>query len=347
MMQLSGIDHEWIFRSAPPNKRLQRTRHERACFLKLRGRAAQAQRSMLHCSRGHPWKMLAYIIRILSSLLRIALCGATILVCVACNLERSIRAQGANENWQRVYTGDDSIIEINVASLRFEPNQILRVRFRTILSKPQNLEGQAGAKFKSRLETIDFKTTEKRYRLWETSLLDTNSKILRTYAATSIEDWKVLKAGGVMERLANAVRALPPFGAWKVVEYRLADRSPNEAKPSAELERLIGTRVRLQTDRAEVEAKVCNAPVYEEKQATKEELFHQLGIELESIGIKADHAEMINIKCDGNEWMPAQSLLLKVKPDEMLMLWKGVFLVLKRERQWTGDILPPWKRARG
>jgi len=31
----------------------------------------------------------------------------------------------------------------------------------------------------------------------------------------------------------------------------------------------------------------------------------------------------------------------------MLMLWKGVFLVLKRERQWTGDILPPLKRARG
>jgi hypothetical protein len=285
--------------------------------------------------------------RVSSRLLRISLCGATFIVCVACSLESSIRAQQANDKWQRVYTGEDSLIEINVANLRLERNHILRVRFRTILSKPENLEGSAGAKFKIRLETIDFKANEKQYRLWETSLLDPNGKILRTYTATSIDDWKVLKVGGVMERLFNAVRGLPPFGSWKVVEYRFADRTPNEVKPSAELARLVGTRVRLQIDRAEVGAKVCNAPVYEDKQATKEELFRQLGIELESVGIKADHAEMINVRCDGNDWTPAQSLLLKVKQDEMLMLWKGVVLVLKRERQWTGDILPPLKRARG
>lgn len=287
------------------------------------------------------------LIRISSRLLRIGLFGGALAVCVACSLESSIRAQQANDKWQRVYTGEDSVIDINAANLRFEPNRILRVGFRTILSKHENLEGSAGAKFKSRLETIDFKANEKRYRLWETSLLDSEGKILRTYAATSIDDWKVLKVGGVMERLFNAVRTLPPFGAWKVVEYRLADRSPNEAKPSVELARLVGTRVRLQMDRAEVGARVCNAPVYEDKPAANEELFRQLGIELESIGIKADRAAMINVRCDGNDWMPAQSLLLKVKQDEMLMLWKGVFLVLKRERQWTGDILPPLKRARG
>lgn len=279
-------------------------------------------------------------------LLRIGVCGAILIVCAACSLESSIRAQQANDKWRRVYTGEDSVIDINVANLRFEPNHILRVGFRTILSKPENLEGPAGAKFKSRLETIDFKANAKRYRLWETSLLDSNGKILRTYAATSTEDWRVLKAGGVMERLFNAIRELPPFGSWKVVEYRFADRTPNEAKPSAELAHLVGNRVRLQTDRAEVGVKVCNGPVYEDKRATKEELFRQLGIELESIGIKADQAEMITVKCDGNEWTPAQSLLLKVKHDEMLMLWKGVFLVLKRD-QWTGDILPPLKRVRG
>ena len=99
-------------------------------------------------------------------------------------------------------------------------------------------------------------------------------------------------------------------------------------------------------DRAEVGAKVCNALVYEDSRATKDELIQQLGIELESIGITATGAEMINVRCDGDGWTPPQSLLLKVKPDEMLMLWKGVLLVLKRERQWTGDILPPLKRAR-
>jgi len=234
-----------------------------------------------------------------------------------------------------------------VANCRLEPNHILRVEFRTILSKPEDLDGPTGTKYKIRLETIDFKATDKRYRLFDTSLLDPNGKILRTYAATTVDNWKVLKAGGVMERLFNAVRALPPFGSWKVVEYRFADRTSHEAKPSTELSSLVGTRVRLQIDRAEVGAKVCTAPVYEDKQATKEELFRQLGIELESVGIRADHAEMINVRCDGNDWTPAQSLLVKVKQDGMLMLWKGVFLVLKRERQLTGDILRPLKRARG
>jgi len=264
-----------------------------------------------------------------------------------CCVDDSIRAQQTNDKWQRVYTDEESVIDINVANLRFEPGNILRAGFRTILSKPEKLEAPAGAKFKSRLETIDFKGIERRYRIWETSLVDSKGKILRTYPATSTDDWRTIKIGGVMERLFNAIRALPPFGSWKVADYRFADRTATEAQPSAELERLVGTRVRLQMDRGEVGTKVCNALVYEDERATKDELFRQLGIELESIGITADRAEMIKVRCDGNDWTPSQSLLLKVKHDEMLMLWKGVFLVLKRERQWTGDILPPLKRARG
>jgi len=285
--------------------------------------------------------------KVSSWLLRISLCGATSIFVLACCFDSSIRAQQTNDKWQRVYTGEDSLIDINVANLRFEPGNILRAGFRTILSKPEKLEGPAGAKFQSRLETIDFKAHERRYRIWETSLLDSKGQILRTYAATSTDDWRIIKVGGVMERLFNAIRALPPFGSWKVVEYRFAARTDTEAQRSAELERLVGTRVRLQMDRGEVGAKVCNALVYEDKRATKDELFRQLGIELESIGITADRAEMINVRCDGNDWTPSQSLLLRVKQDEMLMLWKGVFLVLKRERQWTGDIVPPLKRARG
>jgi len=273
------------------------------------------------------------------------LCGAAIIVFHEHCHESSIRAQQPNDKWQRVYTGEDSKIDINVASLSFEPNHILRVGFRTILSKPENLEVPTGAKLKIRLETIDFKASEKRYRPWNTTLLDPNGKILRTYVAT-VDAWKVLKVGGVMERLFSAVRALPPFGSWKVADYRFADRTSTEARPSSELARLPGTRVSLQTDRAEVGAKVCNFPIYEDTRANKEELFRQFGIELESIGIKADDAETIKLSCKGNDWLPAQSLLIKVKQDEMLMLWKGVFLVLKKESQWTGDLLPPLKRAR-
>jgi hypothetical protein len=289
--------------------------------------------------------LVTAICRVSSWLLKTGPCGAASIVVLACCFDGSIKAQQTNDKWKRVYTGEDSVIDINAATLRFEHGSILRAGFRTILSKPQKLEGPAGAKFKSRLETIDFKASERRYRVWEASLRDSTGQILLT-TAQSTDDWRIIKAGGVIERLFNALRALPPFGGWKVAGYRYADRTANDAQPSPELERLVGTRVRFEMDSGEVGTAVCNALVYEGKRTTKDELFRQLGIELESLGIRTDRAEMINLRCDGNEWTPSQSLLLKVKQDEMLMLWKGVFLVLKRERQWTGDILPPLKRDR-
>jgi hypothetical protein len=39
---------------------------------------------------------------------------------------------------------------------------------------------------------------------------------------------------------------------------------------------------------------------------------------------------MTTIKCERGGWQPPYSLLVKVRDGEMLMLWKGVFLVLKR-----------------
>jgi len=159
------------------------------------------------------------------------LTSVTVIVCFLCSLPTPIQKRKAKARWQRVYTGDESVIEINVSSLRLEPGHILRVEFRTILSKPESLKGTPVVKYKSRLETIDFKLNDKRYRLCETTLLDPNGKTLQSYTTTSAEDWRTLKEGGVMERLFNAARALPPFGSWKAVAYRLADGSPNGATP--------------------------------------------------------------------------------------------------------------------
>jgi hypothetical protein len=273
--------------------------------------------------------------------------NAILIVWLLSGLPICIQAQQAKAKWQRVYTGEDSVIDINVFSLRLEPNHILRVEFRTIFSKPEKLAGAPEAKYKSQLETIVFKLNEKRYRLCETTLLDPKGVTLESQTATTAEDWRVLKHGGVMETLFHAARALPPFGSWKAVDYRLADGSPDVASPAPELAELLGTRVRLHADRAEVGGRVCTSLAYENKRATKEELFRQFGIRLESLGINAEYAETINLKCEGGGWRPPQSLLVKVSEGEMLMLWDGVFLVLKRERRWTGNILPPLKRGGG
>jgi hypothetical protein len=41
---------------------------------------------------------------------------------------------------------------------------------------------------------------------------------------------------------------------------------------------------------------------------------------------------MVTINCKDGGWQPPMSLLVKLRDGEMLMLWDGVFLVLKRER---------------
>lgn len=237
-----------------------------------------------------------------------------------------LSAPQTKEKWQRVYTGAESVIEINKSSLKFEPDYILRVQFRTVLSHAETLPGTSETKYKSRLETIDFRLNDGRYRIFETSLLDSNGKELQWYTTNQMREWRVLKAGGVTEKLFIAARSIPPFGVWKVVAYRLAAGSP---KGSEELEKLIGVRVNLQTHRAEVGEDVCSSPAFEDRRASNEDLFREFTAVLKSLGV-SESAELITMSCKTSGGQLPQSLLVKVREGEMLMLWEGVFLVLKR-----------------
>lgn len=239
----------------------------------------------------------------------------------------SIQAQETKDKWRRVFTGEDSIIELNVSSPRFVPSHIMRVEFRTTFSKPEKLSSTSDLRYKSRLETIDFKLNEHRYRLFQTTIMDEAGKALSSYKATTDDEWRVVKPGGVMERLFSAVRVLPPFGFWKVISYRFAEGGP-AASNTPELDRLIGTQVRLTADQAAVGTKICSLPDYQHKDATKEELARELGIQ--SLGVEGN-VESITVTCSGSGWKPPQSLLIKRSADDMLMLWDGVFLVLKRD----------------
>src|SRR6266542_4205505 len=118
-----------------------------------------------------------------------------------------IAAQDEKEKWQRVYTGEDSIIEIDVSRVTFASARVGRARFRIILSKPEVLKEKPAIKYKSRLETIEFRCGEKRsgvrkvppdavrYRLYEATLLDAKGKILKTYDWNPAEDWREVRFG--------------------------------------------------------------------------------------------------------------------------------------------------------
>jgi len=256
------------------------------------------------------------------------------------SLTPSAHAQQAKDKWQRLYTGEGSIIELNVANTRFEPSYVLRVEIRTTFSDPQKVSRTSNETYKTRLETIDFKLNDKRYRLFETTVLDSSGRMLSSYQFTPADEWRVIKPNSFMDRLFDTLRALPPFGNWMVKSYRFADGG---AKATRELDQLIGTPVRLSPDQAAVGTKICSFPAYEDKHATKEELARELGTD--SLGIVTGYLGSISVKCTGDGWAPPQSLLIRATGDEMLMLWEGVFLVLKHDRQGGGsNIIQTLKR---
>jgi hypothetical protein len=262
---------------------------------------------------------------------RIRILFTTALVaCLICG-PSLLRAQQTKEKWYRVYTGEGYVIEINASSLRFQPDHVLRVQFRTVLSKPETFGGTSGEKYKTRLEAIEFKVDERRYRISDTTLLDSSGKELQWYTTDQMREWRVLKPGGVTERLFAAARAMPPFGTWKVIAYRSIDGELNQAD-SKELEKLIGVRINLQVSRAEVGPEICTVPAFENTPPQNAALFRDLATALKAVGVQAGSTDMVTITCKDGRWQPPQSLLVKVREGEMLMLWEGVFLVLKRER---------------
>lgn len=126
-----------------------------------------------------------------------------------------IAGQREKEKWERVYTGEDSIIEINLSKVTFVEYasgkvtfsyNIGRVGFRTIFSKPEVLKEKPGVKYKSRLETIEFNCAPNtaRYRLYEATLLDEKGKVIRTFGWDPSAEWKEVKHGGMMDKLSGA-----------------------------------------------------------------------------------------------------------------------------------------------
>jgi len=260
---------------------------------------------------------------------RILLASATLILCVTAGPSR--HHTQAKELWQRVYTGADSVIEFNTATARFEPGDILRAEYRTVLTNPESVGGDRGAKYKTRLEKIDFRLSDGRYRFFEISLLDSNGKAIQTKTMDAAEDWRILKPGGITERLFTAACFLSPLGDWKVIAYRFAEGDPKDTKVTQRLDQLIGVGVHLYTQFAEVANDTCSSPSFEDKDSTHDESLRHLGIDWKHIGIKPEDARTINVTCDGSGWRPPRSLLIKENnKEEMLMLWDGVFLVLKR-----------------
>lgn len=241
-----------------------------------------------------------------------------------------VLAQHEPNTWHRVYTGEESVIELNTVSVKFDDSRVLRMNLRTVLEKEESLRERPGAKYKTRLETVEFKLDRKEYRLIQVDYLDSAGKTINSYKSLSAE-WKPVRPAGMMDRLFYASQTFLPFGKWKVVSYSFAEGGTGTTENAAELNRLIGTPVLLEAARARIDESVCTSAAYKSSHLSIKELSRRMGMDIKLSGLHADEVEIISIKCESGTWEPPQSLLIELREGGILMLWKGVFLTLKKE----------------
>lgn len=260
----------------------------------------------------------------------------------------------AQTNWQRVFTAEEFIVDVDPASLTFAPDHILRAKFRTLFLTAQATDGEPSKRYEDRIDTLEFRSPAMQrtavnrptlvkkkgtvpgrsdgagYRVVATSFLDSTGKIIKS-VADSAGDWKF--PADITDRELSAARKLSPMGTWTVIEYRYAEAGKSPAKEPPELVKLIGSQVSFDPDAGEVEGNRCKALSYLSHQSTGAEFSRVLGTTPETLGLPTGSIETVKLKCEGGEWKPKQSLLIKLPEGGMLMLWDGVFLVLTKSSE--------------
>ncbi len=252
---------------------------------------------------------------------------ATYFMVVFLALSWSLSVAAQADNWQRVYSAEEFIVDVKPSTLTYQPGRIVRLQSRTNFSKPEPLDGNS--KYKTRLETIEFRA-DKRYRYYETVLLDATGNTVATYPLS--QDWKTFTPGGVTNRLFEFAMSLAPFGYWNVTTYHYADGRPITDSESPEITKFRGTEVMLQFDGAAVGTERCSSPSYESHELADKDFYSRFGISVEPLGVVATQGDAVVLKCESHDWNPAQGLVLPLPTGNSLLLWKGVFLKSKKRR---------------
>lgn len=278
--------------------------------------------------------------------------GIVGMLCLMYSFALSVKGQ-TEINWQRVFTAEEFIVDVDPASLTFQPNHTLRAKFRTMFLTSQSTGGEPSKRYEDRIDTLEFRpfnqqtavnvpaladhkkavlarSTGGGYRVVATSFLDSTGKIVKS-VQDSASDWK--SPAEITDRELEAARKLSPLGTWTVSEYRYAEAGKNPPEEPPELVKLIGTEVNLDHDAGSVEGNRCKALSYVSHQSTGAEFSRVLKTTPETLGLPTGPIETVKLNCEADQWKPAQSLLIKLPEGGMLMLWDGVFLVLTKSSE--------------
>jgi len=111
----------------------------------------------------------------------------------------SLMAQHFPE-WYRVYTFDESLIEMHTSLVTFISKDVARVRFRWTFDQPETLNGEPQLKYKSRLEVMEFNCLSQRYRPYHLTYFDSAGNIVHL-EENQLGEWSTVTSGSMIQKL--------------------------------------------------------------------------------------------------------------------------------------------------
>jgi hypothetical protein len=110
----------------------------------------------------------------------------------------TLSAQSLPE-WYRVYTFDDSTIEMNTSIVTPISKDVSRVRFRSTFDQPQLLDGLPKEKYQSLLEVLELNCSLKQYRPYHFTFYDSAGNVVRIDSSPG--KWRPVTSSSMIEKL--------------------------------------------------------------------------------------------------------------------------------------------------
>ena len=101
--------------------------------------------------------------------------------------------------WYRVYTFDDSFIDMNTSLVTTISEDVTRVRFRWTFNQPQALAGVPTLTYKSQLEVMELNCSLQRYRSYHLTFYNAMGNIVRIQDSPG--EWRAVSSGMMAEKL--------------------------------------------------------------------------------------------------------------------------------------------------
>jgi hypothetical protein len=245
-----------------------------------------------------------------------ALC---ILPCVGFSQGLSLPIPDRSKEWRRISTGQDSSTDVGVSSLLLEPKGILRATFRIALSKSEDAVEKPGAKYKTRLVTIQFDAWKKLYRIFETTLRDSSDKTVYESGPNSAATWRPIARSS--SDYFTAALSLTPLGIWRVTSA--SDTETMTAEGGA-------LTVATTMDRFEVGRNTCTTPNYESASMTRDEAAALTGLSANGIQPTAEKVNVVKITCDSPTPTSKIHFLILRSADRAILLSAGNLFALEK-----------------